>query len=409
VKLSNPWRGLGGLSSQIWLVCAADFINRAGTMALVFLVPYLTQQRHWSLATAGAAVATYGGSRLVFGLFTGPVIDRLGAVRVLRVSFVGAGLSLIAIPFAGSRVLVFALLVAWAAFAQAASPACMSLLASLAPSDRRRGVFALQRLGANLGMSIGPAVGGFVANVNYDWVFWCNGATALAAATFAFTRLRNVVPEGSAATKRLSRSAWADLRLLYLLACFVPVTLVFFQTEGTLSYWILNELHRDPPVIGFVFTLNTVLIVLIELPLNLATGKLPHRPVFIAGAVCIALGFGSLGFVHSLPGLFGTVVLWTFGEMILVPGLADAVAALAPAERRGGYMAMYSLMFSGTLSLGPWLGMQLYAASGPIVTWQACLGLGGLSILLLARLHSHPSEAAEAAVPVAAPVAEAAE
>lgn len=412
MKLANPWRGLGGLSPQIWLVCAADFINRTGTMALVFLVPYLTQQRHWPLKTAAAAMATYGAGRLVFGVFIGPMIDRFGAVRILRASYVGAGLSLIAIPFAESSTLVFALLATWAAFAQAASPACLSLLASLAPADRRRGVFALQRLGANVGMSVGPAVGGFLANARYDWVFWCNGATALAAAVFAFTRLANVVPEASAA-KRLSRSAWADHRLLYLLLCFVPITLVFFQDRGTLSYWILNELKLDTRMIGFVFTLNTVLVVLIELPLNLATGKLPHRPVFMAGTACLALGFGGLLLVHGPVGLYATVVLWTFGEMILMPGISDAVAALAPPERRGGYMATCELMFSGALALGPWLGMRTYAAFGPAVTWQACLGCGALSILLLTRLHSAATaQTPDAAVPVvtaAAPAAEAAE
>ena len=31
----NPWRDLRKLPGHVWLVCTADFINRAGTMALV--------------------------------------------------------------------------------------------------------------------------------------------------------------------------------------------------------------------------------------------------------------------------------------------------------------------------------------------------------------------------------------
>jgi hypothetical protein len=57
--------------------------------------------------------------------------------------------------------------------------------------------------------------------------------------------------------------------------------------------------------------------------------------------------------------------------------------------------------------------MRSYAAFGPAFTWQACLGCGALSILLLTRLHSsataETAETADAAVPVVAAAATAAE
>jgi hypothetical protein len=39
----NPWRSLGGLPREVWTLFTAVLINRAGTMALPFLVLYLTQ------------------------------------------------------------------------------------------------------------------------------------------------------------------------------------------------------------------------------------------------------------------------------------------------------------------------------------------------------------------------------
>src|SRR5512140_2536539 len=202
----NPWRGLQGLPAQVWLVCAADFINRAGNMVLTFLAPCLVLERHWSPAMASIALAVYGAARLGCAPFTGPIIDRLGAVRVLKISLFLAGLALVVLPFVASALLTFALLAVWAAFAQATGPACMALLAGLAPSEQRRGVFALQRLGANLGMSIGPAVGGLLAHMNYDLLFWCDGLTALAAALFVSVRLPSVGREPQAAKPPRSSS-----------------------------------------------------------------------------------------------------------------------------------------------------------------------------------------------------------
>src|ERR1700738_2350208 len=41
----NPWRGLGGLPREIWLLFATNLVNRAGMMVLPFLVLYLTRAR----------------------------------------------------------------------------------------------------------------------------------------------------------------------------------------------------------------------------------------------------------------------------------------------------------------------------------------------------------------------------
>jgi MFS family permease len=134
-----------------------------------------------------------------------------------------------------------------------------------------------------------------------------------------------------------------------------------------------------------MFTLNTVIIVFVELALNLAMSKWPHRPTFMLGAACLAVGFGSLGLAHSAAALFGAVAVWTFGEMILLPALSDAVASLAPAERRGGYMGLLSFTYSVGLAAGPALGLQAYAYLGPRAMWGGCFGLGMLSVLLVAR------------------------
>jgi len=383
----NPWRGLQGLPAQVWLVCAADFINRAGNMVLTFLAPCLVLERHWSPAMASIALAVYGAARLSCAPFTGPIIDRLGAVRVLKISLFIAGLALVVMPFVAKPLLTFALLAVWAAFAQATGPACMALLAGLAPSEQRRGVFALQRLGANLGMSIGPAVGGFLAHLRYDLLFWCDGLTALAAALFVSVRLPSVGRERQAAKapRSSSRSAWRDPRVLYVLLSSLPALFVFFQAEGAVSLWVVDGLKFDTRFYGLMFTLNTLLIVAFELPLNLAMSKWPHRPVFMLGAACFAVGFGSLGLAHSAAALFGAVVVWTFGEMIMVPGLADVVASFAPADRRGEYMGLYALTFSVAMAVGRPLGLDAYAYFGPMAMWSGCFGLGLLSVLLLAR------------------------
>ncbi len=49
----NPYRDLRDLPRPIWLIAVAVLINRVGTMALPFLVLYLTRAEHESPEFAG--------------------------------------------------------------------------------------------------------------------------------------------------------------------------------------------------------------------------------------------------------------------------------------------------------------------------------------------------------------------
>ena len=53
----NPWRGLRGLPSDVWIIFATSLVNRAGMMALPFLVLYLTKYQYMPASLAGLAIS----------------------------------------------------------------------------------------------------------------------------------------------------------------------------------------------------------------------------------------------------------------------------------------------------------------------------------------------------------------
>ena len=72
-SIPNPWRGLRGLPSIVWIIFATSLVNRAGMMALPFLVLYLTEHLSVSATLAGLALSAYG----VSGVITAPIAGRL--------------------------------------------------------------------------------------------------------------------------------------------------------------------------------------------------------------------------------------------------------------------------------------------------------------------------------------------
>ncbi len=381
----NPWRGLEGLPRDLWVLAMATLINRAGTMALPFLVLYQTQHLGFTVARAGQVFAAYGLGAMVAGPLAGRLSDRIGALVLMRGSLLGSGLLMLAIPLVRGFLPFLAVTLAWALISEGFRPANLALLADLAAPERRKAVYALNRLAVNLGMSLGPALGGFLAVRSYRSLFWVDGATSLAAALVLLLWVRHRHGhEGQAHPS--APTALGDPRLRYFLLAVLPVLGVFFQHVGALPVFLVRDLHFDEAFYGLLFTLNTLIIVVTEVRLNLATAHWPHRRTLALGAWLYAIGFGSMAIARTKAAILGTVVVWTSAEMVLLPAMSDYVATLAPPGRRGQYMGLFTTAISLAFSVGPWAGTSVYDRWGAAALWLGCLGVGGLSALALARI-----------------------
>jgi MFS family permease len=292
---------------------------------------------------------------------------------------------------------------------EAFRPASLAITAELTNDENRKSAFVLVRLAINLGMSVGPAVGGILVTISYPSIFFVDGATSLLAGMvllfsplhFVRTRAQAARAEGR---ERAERGAWSDRRLWFFLFSILPCGIVFFQHEGPLPLYIVQDLKMAESFFGLMFTLNTILIIVLEVPLNLATAHWPHRRSLTLGALLTGLGFGAMILAHGPLAIMATVIIWTFGEMIWMPAMSAYVADIAPPVRRGEYMGLYSMTFGVAFGLGPWLGTTVYQRFGALPVWCGALLFGLISAALLATIGSHSeAPAIEAAAAAAEP------
>ena len=385
----NPWRGLSGLPRGVWVLIVSTLVNRTGTMFLPFLVLYLTRARGYTPGEAGATLALFGAGALLAGPFAGRLADRFSPLAVMRVSLTASGALLLLFPLVRSPVAIAALVLLIACVTEAFRPASLSVISHLVAPERRKSAFALQRLAINLGMSVGPAAGGFLAEVSWPSLFVVDGVTSLLAAlTLALFFPRDApVSAASGPPRPLPASpASVDGRFLFFLAAVIPVGIVFFQHESSMALYFVRDLGIAASTYGLLHTVNTLLIVFFEVPLNLATSHWPQRRGLVLGSILVGAGFGALALTRSLPGIILTIVVWTFGEMVLLPGLAAYVAEVAPEERRGAWLGLYTMSFNVALFVGPAFGTLLLEHFGGRVLWGTMFALGLLSALLFARV-----------------------
>jgi len=175
-----------------------------------------------------------------------------------------------------------------------------------------------------------------------------------------------------------------DTAFLVFLGGVFLVGIVFFQHEAAMPLYLVRYLGLSTAFYGMLFTVNTLLIVALEVPLNTATAHWPNTRSLVIGSLLFAVGFGALAVIRSPAGVIATVVVWTFGEMMLFPAMAAHLGDISPEDRRGSYMGAYSMSLSVAFTVGPWMGTQILDSVGPFAVWSTMLVLGGLSAVLMA-------------------------
>jgi predicted MFS family arabinose efflux permease len=402
----NPWRGLGGLPRAVWVIFSVTLVNRMGTMVLPFLVLYLTRTIQLSAEQAGFVFVCYGAGAVLTAPLAGKLCDRWNARHVMAAALFLSGGVLLIYPLVSGFVTILTITILWAIVSEAFRPASLAILSEAVARDQRKAAFSLSRLAINLGMSIGPAVGGFLAVYSFTSLFIVDGATSLLAGlVLVSTPMRgghqNDEPphEPASPAPAGNLGALRDFRLVYLLATFVPVIMVFMQTQGAMPLFVVRDLQTSESAYGLLLTINTILVILLEVPLNLAMARWPHHLAMALGAMLCGVGFGALVFSRGIWSVALTMVVWTFGEMILFPSSSAQVADIAPAAQRGVYMGYYVMTFSLAFMLGPWLGLAVMEKFGANTLWLGTLVCGALSAVMMLFIRTANQRQAQAAEP----------
>ena len=409
----NPWRELRALPREIWFLCLATLVNRAGTMVLPFLTLYLTVNRKFSPATAGLALTIYGIAAIIVAPLSGRLSDHFGALQIIKLSLVISGLILFIFPFVSGLQGILAITGLWAVANEAFRPPSMSTIGNLAGPAHRKAAFALSRLAINLGMSIGPVIGGFLAMRSFKLLFYVDGTTSILASSLLIllpwrspTSIARSKAEaddstgvGDAAVAPVLSysSVFRNRRFIFFLLAMLPIEMVFFQSLAAMPLFIVRDLHMTEAGFGTLLAINTVMIILIEVPLNSAMADWPHRRALALGAFLVGAGFGALIFGGGILGVAATVVVWTFGEMILLPASAAYVSDIAPPAQSGAYMGLYAMGFSVAFAIGPFLGVQALERSGAASVWIGAFVCGCITATALLFLPGEESDSTKAA------------
>lgn len=367
------------INPNIWILTIATLINRTGSMVVLFTSLYLTKELGFSMAEAGFLMSFFGGGSIIGSFMGGWLTDRWSQYHIMVGSLITSSIVLLLILFVKAFFFIGLILFFYALLADSFRPAmAASISAYSTPENRTRSV-SLIRLAINLGFSIGPALGGFVAMYfGYRWLFIADSITSFSAALMLGFYLPRPNRVGSQAIKKensiKSKSAYRDWTYLFFILLVTFYATGFFQIFASLPQYFDRICHFSEDTIGLIMAFNGVLVVLVELPLVTWLQKKAVKPfqMIALGVICIPLSFLILLFFPCELGMtVGFMIVITLSEIFAMPHMMNYSLARPQKDRQGEYSALYSIAYGLANIIAPSLGLGLADQFGFEITFLA--------------------------------------
>lgn len=379
-------RAYQGLSPSVWLLAGVMLINRCGTMVLPFLTLYLTQHLHFSVTNSGIIMAVYGLGAFAGTFLGGRLTDRFGFYHTQLVSLLVSGFFLLALQFVTQFYALCTTVFFFTLLGDTFRPANQAAIAYYSDADTRTRAFSLNRLAINLGWSVGGGLGGVLAGVSYNLLFWADGLTCILAGVVLWLFLpvpdrmgRPPLPVGTdPARTAQSPSPYRDTLFLIFVGCVALYLVVFMQFFSIVPLYFKQELGLTEQTIGGLMALNGGLIVVVEMALvyTLEKQKRPGMSLIGWGAVLTAVSYGLLGAASTVGVALAFILIVTAGEMLTIPFIQSFTVGRASPATRGQYLALYAMGGALAQTTAPAFGTQMVARFGFSTHWLTVAAIG---------------------------------
>lgn len=413
--MSDPRRTIGAMSARtpLWRLTPAQRLLEGGALlnsvaffaAMPFAPLYLSEHTGLGKPAVGAVVGAVALTAAFGGLAGGVLVDRLGAVPLMRVGLVLHVAVYGLLAAVSDPAAIVPLFLALGAARLMVEPGAKKLLSHAADAEGR--IFRIRYMTLCAGAVVGPAIGGALYHAGPGAFFAVPAAFYAAYLLLVLLRnrelaaLRPPAGEDGASARESLNATLRDRRLLAVVAGGVLVFFVFSQLESMIPLYMKGRYgHRTEGYFAALFITNAVLALLFQLPIDRLSGRLGRATMVWAGAAGFTLAFGCFwASPAGLAWLYAGIVFWTAGEGILLPMPDMVVHELASDEVKGAYFGLSEVRQLGFF-LGPLAGgFLLDAGTAP---YFAVMGTSAfLCVPLLAR-RTAP------ALPEAAPAREAA-
>lgn len=377
--------------TQFWLVATGVLISSIGSsMIWPYQLIFASKVLNRPIATVATLISISSLIGMVVSFLGGSIADRFGRKPVMLAAIFSHGLAYLLMSRATNYIGLLLPMTIMGAAMPFHSIGSDAMMADLIPQEERNRAFSILRMVNNAGIAIGPGIGGFLVTRSYNLAFY---GAAIGMLTYSLILLlfvretlrreEHLQQESLLENLRDYKRVVADRRYIVFIATvtfgmIAPLMLWTLFAVYTKTYFGLPENHYS-----WLPITNALMCVFVQYFVTLFTRK--HEPIrMIAfGMFVYALGVGSVALMSSFWGFWVSMVILSFGELILIPTATTFAANRAPADLRGRYMTIYWFTWGLARAAAPLVGGFLNDAISPKAIWIGGLAIGTVSALIL--------------------------
>jgi MFS family permease len=186
-----------------------------------------------------------------------------------------------------------------------------------------------------------------------------------------------------------------------LLLQFLIVSAGYAQIDSSVPLYAKQHLHLSSLLIGAVISVNSALVVLLQVPATHWVNRRDPRSAFrllgLTWSLAMLVGCAAGLVPHALAAalLFAAIAVFSVGECLYTPAFQTVLLEIAGEQDVGRYAALASMTWTTALLAAPTLGIALVQLPWPGAYWLA-LAPGGLAVAALSAGIGSSREAHDA-------------
>jgi MFS family permease len=339
------------------------------------------------MTQVGETLAIYFGGAFVGNMIGGAFADKFGRKVILIAGLVLSAASSLAMGLVNNWDIFAELALIAGLCSELGAPAVQAMIADILPLEKRTDGLGILRVVINLAVTIGPAIGGILAGVDFLFLFLGDVIISITTAIIVFFAL----PETKPALKQGQleetftqsligyRRAFTDKIFMAVIFLSMLTALVYMQINTTLSVF-LRDIHAvTAQYYGYLLSINAAVVVFFQFFVTRHVKRFHPLLVLAAGNLFFALGFGLFAFTSRYWHFIVSILIITAGRMLYGPVIQALIANIAPEDARGRYLAVFHTVWVLAAGLAPWAAGFVLDNFDPNWIWYAA---GFLSVIV---------------------------